>query len=155
MEFSGDFQIIFQLLLAVILGSLIGLEREFKRKEAGLQTYSLVALGTCIFTILSFEVFNNFLGKAGISFDPSRVIQAVAIGIGFIGAGIIIYRQFRVEGLTTAAGLWVTAAIGIAIGAKFYFLAILGTLFTVLILAGLGSLEEKVFKGKELEEDEE
>jgi len=145
---NPQMQIIFQLLLAALFGGLVGLEREYKRKQAGLQTYSLVTLGACLFTIISFEFFDNFLVKSGISFDPSRVIQAVAIGIGFIGAGIIIFRQSRVEGLTTAAGLWVVAAIGIAIGAKFYFLAIFATLLTIGILAGLGLLEEKIFKEK-------
>jgi len=76
-----EFQIICQLLLATFLGALIGLEREYKRKEAGLQTYSLVALGTCLFTIISFALFNSFLAETGISFDPSRIIQAITIGI--------------------------------------------------------------------------
>ena len=144
-----ELQIIFQLFLAVILGSLIGLEREIKRKEAGLQTYSLVSLGTCLFTILSFELFNLFLNNSNISFDPSRIIQAVAVGMGFIGAGVILRQTTGIIGLTTAAGLWATAAIGIAVGVKFYFLAILGTLFVILILAGLGSLEGKIFRKKE------
>jgi len=143
---NSQIQIIFQLLLAAFLGGLIGLEREYKRKQAGLQTYSLVALGTCLFTILSFEFFNNFLGKSGISFDPSRVIQAVAIGIGFIGAGVVFYRKSHIEGLTTAAGLWVVAAIGIAVGAEFYSSAIFATLLAVGILVGLGLIEKKVFK---------
>jgi len=140
-----EFQIIFQLILAALLGGLVGFEREIKRKGAGLQTYSLVTLGACLFTMIAFEFFNFFLDKPGLSFDPSRVIQAVAIGIGFIGAGIIIFRQSRIEGLTTAAGLWVVAALGIAIGAKLYFLAILGTLLAILILVGFGILEEKIF----------
>ena len=144
-----ELQIIFQLFLAVILGSLIGLEREIKRKEAGLQTYSLVSLGTCLFTILSFELFNLFLNNSNISFDPSRIIQAVAVGMGFIGAGVILRQTTGIIGLTTAAGLWATAAIGIAVGVRFYFLAILGTLFVILILAGLGSLEGKIFRKKE------
>jgi putative Mg2+ transporter-C (MgtC) family protein len=89
MAFSESFQIVIQLFLAVILGSLIGLERELKRKEAGLQTYSLVVLGACLFTVISFQLFDSFFGKAGINFDPSIVIQAIAVGIGFIGAGVI------------------------------------------------------------------
>jgi putative Mg2+ transporter-C (MgtC) family protein len=141
-----DFQIIYQLLLATFLGALIGLEREYKRKEAGLQTYSLVALGTCLFTIISFELFNFFLLKSGINFDPSRIIQAIAIGIGFIGAGVIFRQTSGVVGLTTAAGLWTTAAIGIAVGARLYFLAALTTILAILILAGFGLLEEKIFK---------
>lgn len=139
-------QIILQLLLAAFLGALVGLEREYKQKEAGLQTYSLVALGSCLFTIISFEFFNIFLSKAGVSFDPSRIIQAVAIGIGFIGAGVIVFRRTQLEGLTTAAGLWTVAAVGMAIGSQLYFLAVLGTLVIIGILAGLGLLEEKFFK---------
>ena len=141
-----EIEIIFQLFLATFLGALIGLEREIKRKEAGLQTYSLVALGTCLFTIISFELFNFFLGKSGVTFDPSRIIQAIAIGIGFIGAGVIFRQPSGIIGLTTAAGLWAIAAIGIAIGAKLYFLAIFTTLLALLVLAGFGVLEEKIFK---------
>ena len=139
-------EIICQLILATFLGALIGLEREIKRKEAGLQTYSLVALGTCLFTIIFFELFNSFFGKTGISFDPSRIIMAIAIGIGFIGAGVIFRQPSGIVGLTTAAGLWATAAIGIAAGAKLYFLAIFTTFLALLILAGFGLLEEKLLK---------
>ncbi|GAH48268.1 unnamed protein product, partial [marine sediment metagenome] len=87
-----ELQIICQLFLATFLGALIGLEREYKRKQAGLQTYSLVALGSCLFTIISFNLVNLFPGESGINLDPLRVIQAIAIGIGFIGAGVI-FRQ--------------------------------------------------------------
>ncbi len=138
---------IFQLFLATFLGALIGFEREWKKKKAGLQTYSLVVLGSCLFTLLAFQFFDNFLGK-GINFDPSRVIQAVATGIGFIGAGVIFFREDRVEGLTTAAGLWTAAAIGVAVGANFYFLAMVSTFFAILILAGLGLFEEKIINKK-------
>lgn len=144
-----DFQIIIQLILATFLGALIGLERELKRKGAGLQTYSLVALGTCLFTVISLESFNFFINSIpGINFDPSRIVQAVAVGIGFIGAGVIFHHQSGVMGLTTAAGLWVTSAIGIAVGIKLYFLSIIATLLTILILAGFGQIEEKCFKNE-------
>ncbi len=143
-----ELQIIFQLFLAILLGALIGLEREYKRKEAGLQTYSLVVLGTCVFTIISFELFSFFQLQPGISFDPSRIIQAIAIGIGFIGGGVIFRQPSGTIGLTTAAGLWTAAAIGIAIGAGLYFLAIFTTLFAILILAGFGLIEEKIFSSK-------
>ena len=139
-----ELQVISQLILVVILGSLIGFEREYKGKGAGLQTYSLVALGACLFTIISFE-----LTKFEINFNPSGLIQAIAIGIGFLGAGVIFRQPTGTVGLTTAAGLWTTAAIGMAVGAKFYFLAIVSTLLTLLILAGLGILEEKIFKSRQ------
>lgn len=141
-----EIETIGQLLLATLLGALIGLEREARRKEAGLRTYGLVTLGSCLFTIISFGLSYSFAGRTEVSFDPSRVIQAVAIGIGFIGAGVIFRQPSRVVGLTTAAGLWVTAAIGIAVGAKLYFPAIFTTLLVLLILAGFRKLEEKLFK---------
>ena len=141
-----QFQLILQLILAVIFGGIIGFEREYKGKEAGFQTYSLVALGSCLFTIISFELFNFFTGKAGVSFDPSRIIQAVAIGIGFLGGGVIIYREFRLEGITTAAGLWCAAAIGVAVGAKLYLLALSAFLLTTIILIVFGILERKLLK---------
>ena len=143
-------RIIFQLMLAALLGGVVGLEREYKRKEAGLRTFSLVTLGAAFFTIISFEIFDLLLIKPGITFDPGRIIQAVAIGIGFIGGGLIIYRQFRLQGLTTAAGLWVTAAIGIAVGVRLYIPAIFVTFLTLGILAGLRLLEQKFFKDEEL-----
>src|SRR3989344_7368422 len=128
-----ELEIILQLLLATFLGALLGLEREYKRKEAGLQTYSLVALGTCLFTLVSLK----FIG-----FNPALL----AVGIGFIGAGVIFHRENSTQGLTTAAGLWATAAIGIAVGTKFYFLAGFATLLAILIFAGFGLLEGKIFK---------
>ena len=138
-------QLLFQLVLAAILGGIIGLEREWKRREAGLQTYSLVTVGSCLFTIIGYEFFDFFGGMPSVVFDPSRIILAVATGIGFLGAGVIIYRESHVEGLTTAAGLWMTAALGIAVGAKLYILAFLGTLIAMLIFVVFGWLERKLF----------
>lgn len=134
-----------QLLLATFLGSLIGLEREYKRKEAGLKTFSLVSLGACFFTVIAVYLSSPSSSLAAfVQVDPIRVIQAVAIGISFIGSGVIIYHKFQIEGLTTAAALWSTAAIGIGIGVGLYFLAILVSLLTILILAGFRILEEKI-----------
>jgi putative Mg2+ transporter-C (MgtC) family protein len=141
-----EIEIISQLILAIVLGALIGAEREQKKKGAGLRTYSLVSFGTCLFTIMAFNFFSLFYGGTGVTFDPSRVIQAIATGIGFIGAGVIFRQPSGVVGLTTAAGLWVAAAIGVAVGGKFYFTAVLGTVLVLLILIGLGALEEKFFK---------
>lgn len=135
-----------QVLLAAFLGGLIGLEREYKRREAGLKTFSLVSLGACFFTVLAIYLsspqcqFSSF-----VQVDPGRVIQAVAIGIGFIGSGLIIYHKFQVEGLTTAATLWASAAIGVGVGLGLYFLAVFGALLIILILAGFRLVEEKLF----------
>ena len=140
-----EIEIICQLILATFLGALIGLEREIKRKGAGLQTYSLVSLATCLFAIILFQFLNLSSGKDTI-FNLAGLIQAVAIGLGFIGAGVIFRQPSGIVGLTTAAGLWVVGAIGIATGAKLYFLAIFTTLLALLILSGFGLLEEKFFK---------
>jgi putative Mg2+ transporter-C (MgtC) family protein len=141
--YFSQFQIFIKLLLAMFLGAFVGLEREYKGKEAGLRTYSLVSLGSALFTLIGVESV-KILGDFGNSnFDPaSRMMSSVVMGIGFIGAGAIIYRQFHVEGLTTAAGLWVMAAIGVAVGIGLYLTSILASLLTVLILGGLSKLEK-------------
>lgn len=149
MELIGfNFQIVFQTILAVALGAIIGTEREVKKKWAGIQTYSLVSLGSCIFTLISIDLFNSSVGLNGINFDPSRIVQAVAVGIGFLGAGVIFQRSSRVEGLTTAAGLWTVSAVGIAVGAQLYFLAVFATLLVFLILFCLGFLEKRYLERK-------
>ena len=141
----NELQIFFQAMLAAFLGGLIGLEREYKGKAAGLRTYSLVCLGSAFFTLIGFEFCLSFSGNPGVSLDLIRIIQAIAIGIGFIGGGLIVFRESHVEGLTTAAGLWMVAAIGVAIGARFYFPAIFVAFLTIGILAGVRSMEEKWF----------
>lgn len=151
---NPQFQIFLQLLLATILGGLVGLEREYKKKEAGLRTYSLVSLGAALFTIISFQIFNFYIGKPGVNFDPSRIVGQIVLGVGFLGAGLIIFRGFRIEGLTTAAGLWVVAAIGVTVGIGLYFLAILVAFLALLILAGLRLVEEKFFESEGPEETE-
>jgi putative Mg2+ transporter-C (MgtC) family protein len=139
-------EIIIKLFLALFLGALIGLEREIKRKQAGLQTYSLVTLGTCVFTMLGFQFYSYFSKETNIHYDPLIIIQAIATGIGFLGAGVIFRGEEGVRGLTTAAGLWVAAAMGVAIGAGFYLLSVLTAIFAILIFSGFGLLEEKFFK---------
>ena len=137
-----------QLLLAAFLGSLIGLEREYKRKEAGLKTFALVSFGACFFTTVAVYLSSQSHLASVIQIDPTRVIQAVAIGIGFIGSGLIIHQRGQIEGLTTAAALWAVAAIGIGVGVRLYFLAILGAFLTLGILAGFRLVEERLFHKK-------
>jgi putative Mg2+ transporter-C (MgtC) family protein len=124
-----------RLMVATAMGAAIGLEREYHAKEAGLRTHLLVALGSCLFMILSAYAFDAFLSKDHVSFDPSRIASQVVTGIGFIGAGTIILQKQAVRGLTTAAGLWVTAAIGLACGVGMYGIA---AITTVIVLASLG-----------------
>ena len=118
-----------RLLLSAVLGAAIGLQRELAHKPAGLRTHILICMGSAMFTVVS------VLGFSG-NFDPARVAAGVVTGIGFIGAGVIMRgaRGDRVVGITTAASVWVTAAIGIAAGVGLYIIAIAVTLLTVLVL---------------------
>lgn len=143
---APQIEIFFQLLLAATLGAFIGMEREYRRKEAGLRTYSLVCLGAALFTILGSEAIRQMEGVQ--TSDPSRIVGQIVLGIGFLGAGLIILRHEHLEGLTTAAGLWVTAAIGTAVGIHLYFVSIFASLLSVLVLAGLRKIEERLFKTK-------
>lgn len=145
-------EIFLQLILAAVLGGLVGLEREYQKKAAGLRTYSLVSLGSALFTIIAFQSFLLFPESS--SFDPGRIAGQIVVGVGFIGAGLIINRRSRVAGLTTAAGLWVAAAIGVATGMKLYAIAIFVAAVAIVILFGLKVLEEKLF-GKRDEDPKE
>ena len=131
--------IIFQLLFAMFLGIVVGADREIVGKEAGIKTYSLVAVGSTMFTILSMNPIFP---------DNGRIISQIIVGIGFIGAGLIIFHQNKVHGLTTAAALWVMAAIGVAIGMEYYFLAACGTAIIMIVLFGFRilKLEERIHK---------
>ncbi|MEM1514571.1 MAG: MgtC/SapB family protein [Candidatus Bathyarchaeia archaeon] len=115
---------IFRLILAMIMGLLIGFEREMSHKPAGLRTHILVCLGSCLFTLISIKF----------SFDPARIAAGIVAGIGFIGAGTILAERERIVGITTAASLWVTAAIGLALGIGEYMLALIATILTVFTL---------------------
>lgn len=126
---------VIRLLMATALGALIGVEREYHAKEAGVRTHLLVAVGSCLFMILSAYGFDAFLDQDHVSFDPSRIAAQVVTGIGFLGAGTIILQKQVVRGLTTAAGVWVTAAIGLACGIGMYLIA---ALTTVIVIASLG-----------------
>lgn len=142
-----EFEVIYQLLLSLLLGGLIGIEREAKERAAGLQTYSLVSLGSCLFTVIAAHMVSFFTNTSRMGFDPIRVIHAVVIGIGFVGGGVIFQKSSsEVVGLTTAAGLWVTAALGITVGVRQYSLAIVATFLALIILVVFGWIEAKVFK---------
>lgn len=138
-----NLEIFGQIGLATLLGALIGIERKLARKTAGMRTFALVASGAATFSIISQLAFENFVGS---SFDPSRIASQVVVGIGFIGAGSILSSQNKVRGLTTAAGLWVSAAIGMAVAYKLYSIAIFSTAVTVFILIFLWLIEYKLIK---------
>jgi putative Mg2+ transporter-C (MgtC) family protein len=126
-----------RLALAAALGGAIGFERELRDREAGLRTHMLVCLGSAVFTIVSAYGFHEFLSSGNpsvVSFDPSRIAAQIVTGIGFLGAGAIIRQGVSVRGLTTAATLWVAAAIGLAVGSGFYSAAVLATVVTLFAL---------------------
>jgi putative Mg2+ transporter-C (MgtC) family protein len=132
------------LVLAFVLGGGIGWFREKERKTAGMRTHILVCLGSALFMVLSAKMMMLSAGA-----DPGRLAAGIATGIGFIGAGCIVQTGSGVRGITTAASIWVTAAIGIAAGAGFYVEAVVTTLLTVAALQTIRSFETRYFKTKE------
>ncbi len=139
---AGFIEIALKMLLAAVLGMIVGAEREHRRKAAGLRTYTLVSLGSVLFTILSLYGFPD--GAGGRAYDPSRIAGQIVVGIGFIGAGLIFFKENRLQGLTTAAGIWVTAAIGMAVGLGFYATAIFAALLATAVMGFLKFLEDKI-----------
>ena len=129
-----------RLVVAAGLGGAVGLERELRDHEAGFRTHLLVALGACVFTLVSAYAWTEwtFSTREGIVFDPTRIAAQIVTGIGFLGAGAIIVRGINVRGLTTAATLWVVAAIGMAAGTGYYAVAVGAT---ALVLVSLGPLK--------------
>jgi len=134
-----DTQIIIRLLLTLVVSGLIGLERQVHRRDAGLRTHILVALGSCLIMLTSLCVFDIY--KDQVPLDPVRIAAGVVTGIGFLGAGTIIRESDRVRGLTTAASLWVVAGIGLAIGVGCIKIAVYTTVLVLLSLHFLRYLE--------------
>jgi putative Mg2+ transporter-C (MgtC) family protein len=130
-----------RLAVATALGAVIGVERELDEKAAGLRTHMLVALGSALFTLVSAYGFSEFIGKDHVSYDPSRIAAQIVTGIGFLGAGVIFRSGFNVRGLTTAASLWLVAAIGMAAGAGYWQGAVIGTVVGAFALRPLGYLK--------------
>lgn len=138
-----DWTLILRLLIAALLGSIVGIERERKAWAPGLRTHMLVCVGACLFMIVSAFGFGDVLGARNIILDPSRIAAQVVSGIGFLGAGAILLRGEVVRGLTTAASLWSVAAIGLAVGGGLYAEAMAATVVIIVILAGIKPLEER------------
>mgnify|MGYP001178478820 FL=1 len=124
----SELEIICRLVLALVLGALIGIERVHAGKAAGIRTLGLVSLGAALFIVISESVVANY----GYEIDPLRVASNVVTGIGFLGAGIIIFRNDHLSNLTTAAGVWIAAAIGTAVGFGMYTIAIAVTLLVII-----------------------
>lgn len=141
-----EFDMMLRLLLSVIFGGAIGYVREIKRKAAGLRTHILVCLGSSIFTIVSI-----MMAQHSPAVDPSRIAAGVVTGIGFIGAGAIFQSGGNVMGLTTAASIWVAAAIGVAAGAGLYDVATFSTLLSLIVIQLLQVVERKFVRPGERE----
>lgn len=141
-------EVLIRLVMASVLGALVGLERERKNWSAGLRTHMLVCVGACLFMIISAFGFGDVMGKPNISLDPSRLAAQVVSGIGFIGAGTILFqKEGTVRGLTTAAGLWTVAGIGLATGGGMYLPAAITTVLVLAILWALQPIEKRYVKG--------
>ncbi len=132
-----------RLLVAAVLGGMVGFERERLLWAAGLRTHMLVCIGSCLIIIVSAYGFNDVLGEKNVVLDPSRIAAQVVSGVGFLGAGTILFRGEAVKGLTTAASLWAVAGIGLASGSGLYVAAMAGTVIILAVLAGIKPLEER------------
>jgi len=137
-----------RLALAAVLGGLIGVERELREREAGLRTHLLVALGSALFTIVGAYGFHAFLasGQSVVRVDPTRIAAQIVTGIGFLGAGAIIRQGLSVRGLTTAATLWVVAAVGLAAGAGSYSVAVITTALVLIALYPLRIVAYRILR---------
>lgn len=140
-------ELLCRIIIAGLCGGIIGYERKNRNKEAGIRTHMIVALGAALIMIVSKYGFEDILGKQGIALDPSRIAAQIVTGVGFLGAGMIFMRKNTISGLTTAAGIWATSAIGMSIGSGLYILGILTTVLIVVIQIILhGRLLKETYK---------
>jgi putative Mg2+ transporter-C (MgtC) family protein len=131
--------------MAVVAGCLIGLDRELRNKPAGMRTHILISLAAALFTLITFELHTQFAGQDGeVTADPIRIIEAVTAGVAFLAAGAIIQSRGNVQGLTTGANMWLAGALGVACGAGYYVLALIGTVFALIVLVVLGKLQARL-----------
>ncbi len=147
MSHAVDLEMLLRLLLASVFGGLIGLEREVHGRPAGFRTHLLVSLGSCLFSLSSIEfyrMYGNFSGTVPVGVDAARIAAQVVSGIGFLGAGAIIKERASIRGLTTAACLWVAAAVGLACGTGMYLAALVVTVLAVINLLLLKKVENRL-----------
>lgn len=143
-----------RLIVAALLGAMIGIERELSNHAAGLRTHMLTALAAALFTVMTFEIYHEMIALGGDAarLDPIRVIEAVTAGVAFLAAGAIIRSGRAVKGLTTGAAMWMAGAVGVAAGAGFFAVAVIGAVLVVVITYVLGRIEKRILKnGKETE----
>jgi putative Mg2+ transporter-C (MgtC) family protein len=143
---TATIDIILNLFVALLLGMIIGTERLWAHKTAGMRTYALVSMGSALFVVVSSEMVKAYAGFSGM--NPLMIVAQIVVGVGFIGTGLIFTRDSKLLGLTTATGLWVSAGIGMAAGFGLYTLAIVGTILTLFIFIVLWFIEEQLKKTK-------
>ncbi len=135
---TNELELCIRILISAVFGFIIGLERKRRGKEAGVRTHTIMSIGSCLFTVISL----NF--SKALDFDPTRIAAQIISGIGFLGAGMIIFKKNEIHGLTTAAGIWVTAGVGMACGAGLYVIAIIATIL-IMISQWLLHTDIKIF----------
>lgn len=140
------FDVFARLLIALLLGMIIGVERVWAHKTAGMRTYALVSMGSALFVVVSNEMVKYYTGMAGL--NPLMIISQIVVGIGFIGTGLIFAKESKLMGLTTATSLWVCAGIGMASGFGLFDIAVVATLLTLFIFIVLWFVEDRLKKTK-------
>lgn len=148
---GATMDIVLRLFIALMLGMIIGTERVWAHKTAGMRTYALVSMGAALFIIISEMISAQYINIGG--FDPTRIASQVIVGIGFLGAGSIMLQGSRLKGLTTASGLWITSGIGMAAGFGFFRLAIISTVLILFVFIVLWFVEEQLKKTKYFKEN--
>lgn len=138
----SSLNVVLRLITAFFLGSIIGLEREKKRRSAGFRTHILVSMGSCLIMLVSLHIYELYKGE--VPLDPARIAAGVVTGIGFLGAGTIIRSAEGARGLTTAASIWISSAIGLAVGCGFFVAAVTTTVISFLTLSFLKRVEKKL-----------
>jgi putative Mg2+ transporter-C (MgtC) family protein len=134
--------VLLRISLATVLGGVVGWEREASHKAAGLRTHMLIAIGAAAFTLAALDMHAHGRETGGVG-DPTRILQGIVQGVGFLGAGQVIQSRGSVQGVTTAVGIWVVGAVGVACGAGFYVLATMVTAFTFVVLHGVSFIEQR------------
>lgn len=142
-----------RLLIAALLGAMIGFEREFNTAEAGLRTHILVSVAAALFTILAFEIFHAIEASNGTQADPIRAVEAVTAGIAFLGAGAIFRSGAGIQGLTTGAGMWLAGAVGLATALGYYLVGFGVALLAVVVLAALRALAHNIIRHQNHQKD--
>jgi putative Mg2+ transporter-C (MgtC) family protein len=153
----GNGTLLIRVLVAAALGGILGVERELRDQPAGFRTHMLVSMGACLFTLVGAFGFQAFTGGTDthrIQADLTRVASQVVVGIGFLGGGTILRHGANIRGLTTAASLWITAAIGLTVATGYYFLATMTSIIAVFTLAALKPIERMFLDRKVSQEDE-